>query len=68
PLSIPLLLGSDVKEMSVNAKNIANVKGIIRTVSIEDCRQLFEDSQRLSSGEKVIEKVKDYLNQFGLKY
>jgi len=67
PLSIPLLLGAGIKEISVNAKEIANIKKIIRSVSREECKQLFHNSLNLSSAEQVIKKVNDYLNQSELK-
>ncbi len=53
PLAVPILLGLDVDELSMNPAAIPVAKRIIRTLSLPDCRRLAAEVQRLESGDEV---------------
>jgi phosphocarrier protein FPr/phosphocarrier protein len=53
PIAAPLLIGLGVRELSVTAAVVAEVKAIVRTLKIEDCVAVARQALTLESGAEV---------------
>ena len=53
PIATPLLLGLDLDEISANSQAIPEIKKIIRTMSIEDCRKIAAKAMRMSTAAEI---------------
>jgi len=59
PLCVPILLSIGINELSMNARTIPIIKKIIRSISIEETCDDFENVTKLSTAEEVREYVFD---------
>lgn len=59
PLCVPILLSIGINELSMNARTIPIIKKIIRSISIEETCDDFENVTELSTAEEVREYVFD---------
>jgi phosphotransferase system enzyme I (PtsI) len=59
PLYVPILLGMELDELSMNTVAIPLVKKFIRSLNLKDCRKLAEDVMEF----RTAEEIKDYVNQ-----
>jgi len=61
--AIPLLLGLGVTELSMATARIAPVKMVVRSLSLQDCRQVAEHALSLDSAQAVRAFVRERLPQ-----
>jgi len=65
PLYVPILLGLELDELSMNVLSIFRVKKILRSYTIRECRNLVADSLHLSTPNEIEELVRESLkNKF----
>jgi phosphotransferase system enzyme I (PtsI) len=55
PIHIPILLGMGIDELSMNPQAIPGVKGMIRSLKIDDTRHFVKDVLKQTSATKVFE-------------
>ncbi len=58
PLAIPLLLGMELRNFSMNPHYIAETKKIVRSVDLQACKQLYADIQTLHTADAIEEKCR----------
>lgn len=59
PINAPVLLGMGLKEFSMNPQSIPAVKNIIRSLNINDSKQLAKDVLKLSTTADILAFLKD---------
>ncbi|HSK05739.1 MAG TPA: phosphoenolpyruvate--protein phosphotransferase [Kofleriaceae bacterium] len=64
PMIAPVLLGLGIRELSMSAVSVPEVKATIRAMNIEDTRQLVKRIDRLATAAEVRAMVSDFV--FGL--
>jgi phosphotransferase system enzyme I (PtsI) len=57
PLYVPILVGLELDELSMNVLSIFRVKKILRAYTLRECKGLIEESLRLSTPEEIEELV-----------
>jgi phosphotransferase system enzyme I (PtsI) len=57
PLHVPILVGLELDELSMNVLSIFRVKKILRAYTLRECKSLVEESLRLSTPEEIEELV-----------
>jgi phosphotransferase system enzyme I (PtsI) len=57
PLYVPILVGLELDELSMNVLSIFRVKKILRAYTLRECKGLVEESLRLSTPEEIEELV-----------
>jgi phosphotransferase system enzyme I (PtsI) len=57
PLYVPVLLGLELDELSMNAQSIPKVKRVVRTATIAECRELSAELLKFST----IKEIKDFI-------
>lgn len=65
PISTLILLGLGLDEFSMSASSIPQIKKIIRSVSMEEAKQIAQEALSLSTSEEIkemVEKKLDHLN------
>lgn len=63
PLYIPILLGLELDELSMNVLSIFRVKKILRAYTLRECQKLLETSLRLSTPDEIEELLRASLRQ-----
>jgi phosphotransferase system enzyme I (PtsI) len=63
PLYVPILVGLELDELSMNVLSIFRVKKILRAYTLRECKDLLEESLRLSTPEEIEELVRASLRQ-----
>ncbi len=63
PLYIPILLGLELDELSMNVLSIFRVKKILRAYTLRECRQLVQQSLQLSTPEEIEKLIRGSLKQ-----
>jgi phosphoenolpyruvate-protein phosphotransferase (PTS system enzyme I) len=63
PLYVPILVGLELDELSMNVLSIFRVKKILRAHTLRECKDLVEESLRLSTSEEIEELVRARLRQ-----
>ncbi len=58
PVAIPLLLGMQLRNFSMNPHYIAEAKKIVRSVDLQACNQLYTDVQSLHTADAIEEKCR----------
>jgi phosphotransferase system enzyme I (PtsI) len=53
PVNIPILLGLGIDELSMNALAIPMVKKLIRSISMEECRDLTEEAFAMQEAREI---------------
>jgi phosphoenolpyruvate-protein phosphotransferase (PTS system enzyme I) len=64
PMIAPVLLGLGIRELSMSAVSVPEVKATIRAMNIEEARQLVKRTEKLATAAEVRAMVSDYV--FGL--
>jgi len=64
PMIAPVLLGLGIRELSMSAVSVPEVKATIRAMSVEDARQLMKRTEKLATSAEVRAMVSDFV--FGL--
>ena len=57
--AVPILLGMQVRELSVSASAVASVKAEVRRWSLAQCQQLVEKALAVSEAQEVRQLVKE---------
>lgn len=60
--AVALLIGLGVRELAVSAPEIANIKALIRTLSVKECEAFAKEAISLRSSVNVRELVKQKFN------
>ncbi len=63
PLYVPILLGLELDELSMNVLSIFGVKKILRSYTLRECKELVEASLQLSTPGEIEELVRASLRQ-----
>ncbi len=63
PLYVPILLGLELDDLSMNVLSIFRVKKILRSYTLRECKELVEASLQLSTPEEIEELVRASLRQ-----
>ena len=63
PVNIPILLGLGIDELSMNALSIPMVKKLIRSVSIEECRELTFQAFGMHSSEDIRALLENWIRE-----
>jgi phosphotransferase system enzyme I (PtsI) len=63
PLYVPILLGLELDDLSMNVLSIFRVKKILRSYTLRECKDLVEASLQLSTPEEIEELVRSSLRQ-----
>jgi len=63
PLYVPVLLGLELDDLSMNVLSIFRVKKILRAYRLRECRELVEACLRLSTPEEIEDLVRASLRQ-----
>ncbi len=63
PLYIPILLGLELDDLSMNPLSIFRVKKILRAYTFRECKELVQASLRLSTPEEIEDLVRTSLKQ-----
>jgi phosphotransferase system enzyme I (PtsI) len=63
PLYVPILLGLELDDLSMNVLSIFGVKKILRSYTLRECKELVEASLQLSTPEEIEELVRASLRQ-----
>jgi phosphotransferase system enzyme I (PtsI) len=63
PLYVPILLGLELDDLSMNVLSIFRVKKFLRAYTLRECRSLVETSLRLSTPEEIEELVQASLKK-----
>lgn len=66
PLSIPILLGLGIDDLSMSPPNIPQARRIINSLNFKDCEILANKALQCSTTEEVNKLVKDFLKQNNL--
>jgi phosphotransferase system enzyme I (PtsI) len=64
PLAIPILLGLDLDEFSMNPISIPPAKALIRSLTIPACQQLAQKALSLPTAEEVQAYVREQIPLF----
>jgi phosphotransferase system enzyme I (PtsI) len=65
PLYLPILVGLELDELSMNVLSIFRVKKILRAYTLRECKDLVETSLRFSTPEEIEDRVRASLkNKF----
>jgi len=59
PIHIPLMLGMGMDELSMNPQSIPTVKAMIRSLSVENSKQIVEDALKQTSATDVFNLLKE---------
>jgi phosphotransferase system enzyme I (PtsI) len=70
PLFVPMLLGLELDDLSMNVLSIFRVKKILRAYTLRECKELVKASLELSTPEEIEELVrasvrKKFPDEFG---
>jgi phosphotransferase system enzyme I (PtsI) len=69
PLYVPILVGLELDDLSMNVLSIFRVKKILRTFTFRECKNLVEESFHLSTPKEIEELVRAALrNKFPEEY
>jgi multiphosphoryl transfer protein len=60
PAAVPLLIGLGVRELSVVPSLVPQLKALIRTLTVDDCRSLARQAQALETAEAVRELANNF--------
>ena len=60
PIHIPVLLGMGMDELSMNPQSIPAVKAMIRSLSVENSRQIVEDVMKQTSATDVLNLLQEF--------
>ncbi len=63
PLYVPILLGLELDDLSMNVLSIFRVKKFLRAYTLRECRSLVEASLRLSTPEEIEDLVQASLKK-----
>jgi len=63
PLYVPILIGLELDDLSMNVLSIFRVKKILRAYTFRECQELVESSNRLSTPEEIENLVRISLQQ-----
>ncbi len=63
PLYVPILIGLELDDLSMNVLSIFRVKKILRAYTFRECKELLEASSHLSTPEEIEELVRTSLRQ-----
>jgi phosphotransferase system enzyme I (PtsI) len=63
PLYVPILVGLELDELSMNVLSIFRVKKILRAYTLRECKDLVQESLRLSTSEEIEELVRASLRK-----
>ena len=63
PLYIPILIGLELDDLSMNVLSIFRVKKILRAYTFRECQELVESSRHLSTPEEIEDLVRTSLQQ-----
>jgi phosphotransferase system enzyme I (PtsI) len=63
PLYVPILVGLELDDLSMNVLSIFRVKKILRAYTFRDCKDLVEKSLHLSTPEEIEELVRASLRK-----
>jgi phosphotransferase system enzyme I (PtsI) len=63
PLYVPILVGLELDELSMNVLSIFRVKKILRAYTFRECKDLVQESLRLSTSEEIEELVRASLRK-----
>jgi phosphotransferase system enzyme I (PtsI) len=63
PVNIPILLGLGIDELSMNALSIPMVKKLIRSVSMEDCRELTSQAFAMHDSEDIRALLENWIRE-----
>jgi phosphotransferase system enzyme I (PtsI) len=63
PLYVPILVGLELDDLSMNVLSIFRVKKILRAYTFRECRDLVEESLHLSTPEEIEELVRTSLRK-----
>ncbi len=63
PLYVPILVGLELDELSMNVLSIFRVKKILRAYTFRECKDLIQESLRLSTSEEIEELVRASLRK-----
>jgi len=63
PLYVPILVGLELDELSMNVLSIFRVKKILRAYTYRECKDLVQESLRLSTSEEIEELVRASLRK-----
>ena len=63
PLYVPILLGLELDDLSMNSLSIFRVKKILRSYTLRECKELVEAALKLSTPEEIVELVRASLRQ-----
>jgi len=61
PEAVPILIGLDLDELSVNPPSIPNVKKLIRSISYEEAKQLAKKAIKMTNAKEVRNLVKAFM-------
>jgi phosphoenolpyruvate-protein kinase (PTS system EI component) len=60
---VPILVGLELDELSMNVLSIFRVKKILRAYTLRECKDLVQESLRLSTSEEIEELVRASLRK-----
>ena len=63
PLYVPILLGLELDDLSMNALSIFRVKKILRAYTYRECKELVEEALQLATPEEIEELVRANLRK-----
>jgi phosphotransferase system enzyme I (PtsI) len=63
PLYVPILVGLELDELSMNVLSIFRVKKILRAYTLRECKDLVQESLQLSTSEEIEELVRACLRK-----
>ena len=63
PLYVPILLGLELDDLSMNVLSIFGVKKILRSYTLRECKELVETCLTLSTPEEIEERVRASLHR-----
>jgi phosphotransferase system enzyme I (PtsI) len=69
PVNIPILLSLGLGELSMNALSIPMVKKLIRSISVDECRELAREAFEMSNAQEIHRSLEAWIrNRFPEDY
>lgn len=63
PVNIPILLSLGLEELSMNALSIPMVKKLIRSITIDECRELAREAFEMSNAHQIHQRLESWIRE-----
>ena len=63
PINVPILLGLGLDELSMNALSIPMVKKLIRSVRLDECRDLTNKAFQMQGAQEIRAFIEDWIRE-----